>query len=152
MSYLSKVGLSVLFSLLFTSVACLFVYQHVKGQWNADIKVREALLKSELASNKVTLESLNTQHTKDIENAKTKAGRAAVNKWIADNWVLPDRLPVCQTTGTDKTINTGVSDGKSGEQRPWGGITEFAVRCAKDALKVTDWQELAIRENWKIIK
>lgn len=125
-------------------------YVHVKHQWNADIKVKEALLKAEKDSNKVTLESLNSQHSKDIENAKSQAGLAAVSKWLHDNRVLSDRLPVCQAAGSSQANGASLPDAGSEEQEPRRSIAEFALRCAQDALIVTDWQAWAIRENLPI--
>ena len=135
--------------LLFSLIAGSYIagYVHVKNKWNIDIAVREALLKSEKDSNKVTLDNLNSQHSKDIENAKSQSGLNAVNKWLHDNRMLSDRLPVCETAGSDTTNSTGLLDAASTQQELRGVTTEFAMKCAQDALTVTDWQAWAMHEN-----
>ena len=146
--YKILVAFVLLFALIVGSWAAGYV--HVKNKWNADIAVRETLQKAEKDSNKVTLETLNSQHSKDIENAKSQAGRAAVNKWLIDNRVLSDSLPVCEATGSSKANGASVPDAGSEEQEPRRSIAEFALRCAQDALIVTDWQLWAIRESLPI--
>lgn len=124
---------------------------YTQTKWDQDIAIRAALLDQAEKQNKETINDLNTQHQKDIKSATSKAGRDAINKWLAANGVLPNSLPVRQTTGTDTTIHPEVSNAASAQQEPRGGIESFALRCAQDALIVTDWQELAIRERWKVV-
>lgn len=150
MSDLTKIVVGLI--LLFILIAGSYVagYVHVKNKWNLDIKVRTALLKSEKDSNKVTIENLNTQHLKDIENAKSQTGRIAINKWITDNGLLSDRIPVCKTTRNSKANSTSISDEASEEQAVRGRIEKFTTNCALDSITISDWQEWAVKEGLSI--
>jgi len=121
----------------------------IQVQWDKDKAVREALLNNEKRTNKETIDALNTQHEKDIKSATSKAGRDAVSNWIKSHGLLPNGDRV-SSRGDGKAESPKVSDGESLKSEPSNRLEEFAIGCAKDALKVMDWQEWAKRENLEI--
>lgn len=121
----------------------------IQVQWDKDKAVREALLNKEKRTNKETIDALNTQHEKDVKSATSKAGRDAVSAWLKSHGLLPngDRL---SSSGDSKAESAKVPDGEPLKSESSNRLEEFAIGCAKDALKVMDWQEWAIRENLEV--
>jgi hypothetical protein len=86
------------------------------------------------------------QHKKDIEHAKSQAGRTAIAAWLKSHGLLPDGSPVSGPGGCEAD-SAGGSDGAPGQSGTGGRIEKFAEGCALDALHVLRWQEWAIREG-----
>lgn len=101
------------------------------------------------ATDKAANKAVEDQHKKDIENAKSKAGRAAVAAWVKSHGLLPSG-PQMPNPGCGQTDGTGGPDDPAGQSGVGERIAEFAEGCALDALKVLNWQEWAIREGLEV--
>ena len=114
----------------------------VREEWNKEKAVRAALLDAEKKRNLKTVAELKDKHQKEMDHAKTKAGRDAVNRWLREHCLLPSQLQVRDCGSKAPADRAKVPDGRGEEQRTGGGIEGFAINCADDASRLTDWQTL----------
>jgi len=110
--------------------------------YKVDNAVRTALLKFETDRNLKVGQDLTKQYGKDVEYAKSKAGRAALARWLDDHGLLPDGSKVSGDGDQAPVDCPEVPHGSSEEQSTGGRIEEFAADCADDASRLMDWQVL----------
>ena len=88
-----------------------------------------------------------------------------------DSAVTPIKCPLCQSTHIE-TLNNGRKtrrvigaasggaagdlgrpDDATGESRPGGeaALEQFGLRCARDAMRLGRWQEIALKNHWQIL-
>ena len=118
----------------------------VQIEWDKDIAIRAALLEAETQQNAKNVATITEQYKKDIEHAKSQAGRAAIADFLRRHGLLPSGAPV-QPVSSSQTQGTQGADGAGGQCGPGSGVEEFAINCAKDAVTVGAWQEWAVREG-----
>jgi hypothetical protein len=116
----------------------------VQVKWNLETARLEALAdqarQQSMAINKV----IDAQHQKDIENAKSEAGKSAVRDYLKSHSLLHTEGNCGQAQSPAKP------DEPASEPGTDASIEEFAGRCAQDALTVLNWQEWAKREGLEI--
>lgn len=91
----------------------------------------------------------------DVAAATGKAARDAVNKFLRDGGMLPSGGKVCGAQsgdGGDARNSVGLNDA-AGESRPGGeaALEQFGLKCARDAMRLGRWQDIATKNHWKII-
>lgn len=91
----------------------------------------------------------------DMAAATGKAARDAVNKFLHDGGMLPSGRAVCgaQSSDSGDAGNLGGLNGAAGESRPSGeaALEQFGLKCARDAMRLSRWQDVATKNHWKII-
>ena len=142
----------ILFALAAIFVLVLWAEQYgehrIQTKWNDETIRLETIANEAIKRNEENLNALNLQHKKDIELAKSQAGRAAIAAWLKSRGLLPDGSPVQPRCDGDKAESPEVPDGGPDPEPVIGiGIEEFAADCAKGALMNMDWREWAIREG-----
>lgn len=129
-----------------TGVAVLYGEHRMQIEWDLEIARQEAKAEQARDADLAARKADEDQHRKDIENAKSKAGRAAVAAWVKSHGLLPDGACRGQADGT------GEFDGSAGQSGTGDSIEEFARGCALDAQHVLRWQEWAVREGLEIVE
>ena len=114
---------------------------HVQHTW--DLERERQNTAAELADKQsdAARRATDEQHKKDIEHAKSQAGRTAIVTWLKSHGLLPDGAPV-SGSGGGQNAGSRVTDAAGGEFGTGGGIEGFALRCGEDALTVEAWQQL----------
>jgi hypothetical protein len=139
--------------LLAITIIVIAIDQHganrVQARWDKAIVAAEQAKQKADAEDKAARLASAEQYRRDIENAKSQAGRAAVDKYIRDHGLLPACIPVPGAGGVAGNGSTG-TDGTTGKPGTGEILAEFATACGKDALKVMRWQEFAIAHNFKV--
>jgi sRNA-binding protein len=115
----------------------------VQARWDAETARFKLVAKQAEEQNKAVNKAINEQHKKDIDYAKSEAGKSAIRDYLKSHSLLPNSCS-SQTNSTSLPYATG------SELQPGGSLEEFAGRCAQDAITVGDWQERAKREGFKI--
>ena len=94
------------------------------------------------------------QHEADINFVQSKAGTDAVNRYLASHGLLPSSGSMCgeQSGAGGQALSLKLNDATSGKPRIGDSNTEFAKRCATDALAVLVWQEFAVRNGLPVVK
>lgn len=118
----------------------------IQEKWDLERARNEAVAQQEAERDKQANAATEAQRKKDIENAKSEAGRTALNNWLRKHGLLPDGSPV-SGSGGGQTNCTGKPDGTTGQSGSGERIADFARGCALDALHVLQWQEWAMREG-----
>lgn len=118
----------------------------VQVKWDLERERQEAVAQQEAERDKQANAATEAQRKKDIENAKSEAGRIALNNWLRKHGLLPDGSPVSGSC-SGKANCPSKPDGASGQSGSGERIADFARGCALDALHVLQWQEWAIREG-----
>ena len=129
--------------------AVLYGGHRVQVKWDLDKARQETIAALARETDEAARKAEVEQHKKDIEHAKSQAGRTAVSAWLKSHGLLPDGSPV-SGFGDGQADCTGKPDGTAGQPGTGGRIEEFAEGCALDALHVIRWQEWAIREGLEV--
>lgn len=121
----------------------------IQTKWDLEKARLETIAKQEKQRDKEANVAIEKQHKKDIEYAKSQAGKRAISDWLKSHCMLPSGASVsgssdCKTESTAKPNDTAGQSGTSNR------IEEFAQGCALDALQVLNWQEWAIREGLEV--
>lgn len=142
-----------LVALLALVVMCASMYylgaSHVQKKWNEERARLETAAAINAKIDKAAREEVQRQHNKEINYAKSQAGRAAINRWLHEHGLLPDGTKMPKPSSPETESAKG-ANGTASQCRTGGGIESFAERCAEDALKVESWQNWAIRENLEV--
>lgn len=119
----------------------------VQKAWDAQTAKQEAVAEESEKQDKAARKAVDEQHAKDLKHATSQAGRAALARWLHDHGLLPDGSKV-PGTGTDvQAKGSQGADGASRQCGTGGGIEDFALRCAQDAITIGAWQDWAKREG-----
>jgi protein required for attachment to host cells len=116
----------------------------VQTKWNIETARLQAIAEQEKRQDKEINAILEAKHLKDIENAKSEAGKSAVREYICTHGMLS------HTTSNSQTDCSKIPNESTSESGIGGSIEEFAVRCAQDSMTILEFQEWAIRENLPI--
>lgn len=119
----------------------------IQAQWDLEVARLDAVSKQAKESNKKTNEAIDAQHKKDIEYAKSEAGKSAIADYLRRHRLLPASAPVRDADSGAKTESTQVADAPACECGTRSSIEEFAGRCGQDALTILNFQEWVIREG-----
>lgn len=111
----------------------------IQIDWNMETARLESIAKQEKENNRKSLDAIAEQHKKDIENAKSKAGRDAVRDYLSG-------LLQHQGNNSEAENTSGVS-GATCQCGISVEAEEFANRCGQDALKLLRVSEWAQREG-----
>jgi len=114
---------------------------HVQHKWDLERERLRTIADQAKQQSDAARHAVEEQHRKDIEHAKSKAGRTAIYAWLKSHGLLPDGTPV-SGSGGGQNAGACVTDATGGEHGTGGGIESFALRCGQDALTVEAWQEL----------
>ena len=114
----------------------------VQVQWDTEKAKIQAVSDAEKARNLKTIAELNEQHKREVEYAKSKAGRDAVNRWLREHGLLSDGAEMRDCASPSASDRTGLSDAGREEQGTGTSLEGFAINCADDASRLTDWQTL----------
>lgn len=148
----------IVFGAIASAVVLAWLYHgHVKYEegkasvqvlWDTEkAKQKEAADQENLRDEAARL-ATEAKHKKEIEYAKSQAGRIAIADWLKSHGLLPDGSPLRGSIGGgSEAEGAQVIDGASGQCRAGGSIEEFAGRCARDAITVESWQDWAKREG-----
>jgi len=115
---------------------------NVQDKWDIEKAKIQSVADAEKARNLKTVADLNDKHKKEIEHAKSESGRAAVNRWLREHGMLPSGITVRGCGSPSSADSSKVPDAGREEQGTSGGIDGFAINCADDASRLTDWQTL----------
>ena len=118
----------------------------VKTQWDLESARLQALADQAKNQDKEINAVLEEQHRKDIQNAKSEAGKSAIREYIRTHGMLH-----IEGSNNQAQNSSGVNDASS-QCGTSLEVEEFATRCGEDALKILRFQEWAIRENLEIEK
>lgn len=129
--------------------AMLYGEHRVQVKWDLERARQETITALARETDEAARKADAEQHKKDIENAKSQAGRTAIARWLRDHGLLPDGSPM-SGSGGGQTDCAGKPDGTAGQSGTGGRIEEFAEGCALDALHVLRWQEWAVREGLEV--
>jgi len=116
----------------------------VQTKWDIETAKLQALAEQAKRQDKEITAALETQHLKDIQHAKSEAGKRAIADYLKSHGLLHSEGNCSQTQGS------GVSSGSAVESGTSADIAEFANACAHDAQIVLDWQSWAIREGLEV--
>lgn len=111
----------------------------VQVLWDLEKARLETIAKQEKETDRKAIDAINEQHKKDIENAKSKAGRDAVRNYI--NGLLHSKGDSNQTQSAEGISQSASQCGVSME------VEEFGQRCAQDAMTILRFQEWVQREG-----
>ena len=121
----------------------------VQVKWDSERGRQQTVADIAAETDRKARDAIAKQHEKDVENAKSQAGRIVLAAWLKSHGLLPDGSPV-SGSGGGQTDCTGKPDGTAGQSGTGGRIEEFAEGCALDALHVLRWREWAVREGLEI--
>jgi hypothetical protein len=116
----------------------------VQTRWDIETARLQAIADQEKRQDKEITAILEAKHLKDIQHAKSEAGKSAVRDYLKSHGLLHSEGSNSQTTCS------GVPNESTSESGIGGSIEEFAGRCAQDSLTILEWQEWAQRENLPI--
>jgi len=114
---------------------------HVQHKWDLERERLRTIAEQAVKQGKAALQAVEQQHRKDIEHAKSQAGRTAIAAWLKSHGLLSDGSQV-PGSGSGQNASSCVTDATGGERGTGGGIEGFALRCGQDALTVEAWQDL----------
>lgn len=126
--------------------AVLYGEHRVQVKWDLERARQATIATLAKEADEAARKAIEDKHKKDIEHAKSQAGRTAISNWLKSHGMLPDGSPV-SGSGGGQTNCTGKPDGTASQSGTSGRIEEFAEGCALDALHVLRWQEWAVREG-----
>lgn len=118
----------------------------IQSKWDIETARLQGIAKEAERRNKENISAIEAQHKKDIEHAKSKAGKSAVSDWLKSHGLLPDGSAV-SGSGSCEAQSTTKPNGKPEESGTGNGIKAFATDCALDALHVLMFQEWVKREG-----
>lgn len=119
----------------------------IQTKWDLEVARLEAVAKQEKESNEKTNKAVEAQHKKDIEHAKSEAGKSAIADYLRRHRMLPVSVPVRNEDNSTETESTKVVDAPTCECGTSSSIEEFAGRCGQDALTILNFQEWVVREG-----
>jgi hypothetical protein len=114
---------------------------HVQKKWDLENERLQTIADLAIVQRDAAARTVAEQHKKDIEHAKSQAGRTAIATWLKSHGLLPDGTPV-SGSGGGQNAGSRVTDAAGGEHGTGGSIEGFALRCGEDALTVEAWQQL----------
>lgn len=129
--------------------AVLYGEHRVQVKWDLERARQETIAALAREADEAARKAIEDKHKKDVEYAKSQAGRAVLAAWLKSHGLLPDGSPV-SGSGGGQTNCTSKPDGTAGQPGTGGQIEEFAEGCALDALHVLRWQEWAVREGLEV--
>lgn len=147
MSDLYKLGVGIALMILMLVGAEQYGEHRVQAQWDLEVARFAAIAKQEKEENEKTNEAIEAQHKKDIEHAKSEAGKSAITDYLRRHRMLPASPPVRNEGDCAKTEDTKVVDAPTCECGTSSSIEEFAGRCGQDALTILNFQEWVVREG-----
>lgn len=124
----------------------------VQVEWDKETAARIAITGQAKRQSAEAANDVEEQHKKDIEYAKSQAGRAAVADFLRRHGLLPDGSPVSVARGDGQAEVPVRTDGAACESGFAERIKEFAARCLHDARKVEMCMEWAKRENLEVVE
>ena len=121
----------------------------IQDKWNIEESAEQKAKDEAVKLNEDAKHANELQHQKDIDAAKTQAGRAAIDGYLTTHGLLPAgaTLHCEQSANHDQAISASGVNAATSEQGTSYSIAEFAGRCASDALSLMRWQEWATREQ-----
>jgi hypothetical protein len=121
----------------------------VQVKWNAESARLTVIAQQAKDQDTAARKSIEAQHKKDIEYAKSEAGKSAVREYLRTHGLLSTCVPV-PSAGSGQAQSPGVpSDGQDPKPGARIDIQEFATECAKGALMNIEWREWALKEDLK---
>lgn len=118
-----------------------FGEHRIQTLWDLETERIEAIAKQEKENDRKAIDAISEQHRKDIQNAKSEAGKSAVREYLRTHGMLPSQGSDNQAANTEGISNSSCKCGASVETE------EFAERCGEDALKLLRVTEWALRES-----
>ena len=122
-----------------------FGEHRIQALWDIETERLEAVAEQVKVDDENDRIAIAERHRRDIQNAKSEAGRKAIRNYIRTRGMLPTNPAAC-----GQTDGAGGADGAAAEPGLGNSLEEFASRCGQDALKVLAWQEWAIRQGLEV--
>jgi len=156
---IAQVKLAIGGALMAAIVMAWLYHGHVKYEegkasvqllWDSEKARQKEAADKERLKDEAARKAVEAKHKKDIEYAKSTAGRAAIADWLKSHGLLPDGSPVRIDGDSGQAQGSQSPDDGSGEQRLGGFLEEFAGRCAQDAIKINNFHEWVKQEGLEI--
>jgi hypothetical protein len=113
----------------------------IQAKWNLETAHLEALATQAKEQSAKANQAVTEQHRKDIENAKSEAGKYAIRDYLRTHGML-------HTEGSSgQAQSSGVPDESPCQCGTGASIEEFAGRCAQDSMTILEWQDWSVREG-----
>lgn len=133
-----------------TAASVLYGEHRVQVKWDEDNARQQAIADLHTAQDAAANKAIEDKHRKDVEYAKSQAGRSALAAWLKSHGLLPDGSPM-PGSGGGKTDGAAPSDGRPDPESGLADrIKEFASKCRSGAQMNSEWREWAIREGLKV--
>jgi hypothetical protein len=113
----------------------------VEVRWDLEKARLQALADQTKRQDKEITAILESQHLKDIQNAKSEAGKRAIADYLKSHGLLHAEGNCSQAQSTGGITNSTCECGVSVE------VESLAARCGEDALKILRFQEWIQREG-----
>jgi membrane protein involved in colicin uptake len=121
----------------------------VHVQWDAANAVASQIKAQAQQKDAEARKSIEAQHKKDIEYAKSEAGKSAVREYLRTHGLLSS-CPTLPSAGSGASSGPQSSNGTTGKPGTSGAIEAFAGRCRGDAAKVELCTRWIIEEKFEV--
>lgn len=141
---------AVIVAVAWTVGAVLYGEHRVQTEWDLDKARQKVIAEQARETDKAANAAIEDKHRKDVEYAKSQAGRSALAAWLKSHGLLPDGSPM-PGSGGGKTDGAAPSDGRPDTESGLADrIKEFAGKCRDGAQMNVEWREWAVREGLKV--
>lgn len=115
--------------------------------WDSEKKKQKEAADKERARDEAARKLIEAKHKKEIEYAKSEAGKRAVVEYIRSIGLLSDGSTLRSLGDSGQAEGSKGADGPACERSTSQSIEEFAGRCAQDAITIINFQEWINQEG-----
>lgn len=115
--------------------------------WDSEKAKQKEAADNERLRDEAARKATEAKHKKEIEYAKSEAGKRAVAEYLRSIGLLSDGPAVRPLGDSGQAKDPQGPDDSGSEQRLSGFLEEFAGRCAQDAITIGNFQEWINQEG-----